>query len=119
MPKGWLRDWALAAADGITGHLDEHSPTFGEGWKGHWFNEVGVQPDGTGWPLEQCSYWLDGAVRLGYILNDTALISRVTKRLDAVVHAIGWLSPGLLSSATVSGTPRNAIDWHTQCAHSI
>ena len=22
-PAGWLRDWALAARDGITGHLDE------------------------------------------------------------------------------------------------
>ena len=88
VPKGWLRDWAVAAANGITGHLDEHSPTFGEAWKGHWFNAVGVQPNGEGWPLEQCSYWLDGAVRLAYILNDTALISKVTKRLDTVVSGV-------------------------------
>ncbi len=33
-PRGWLRDWAMAARDGITGHLDEYHPTFGEGWKG-------------------------------------------------------------------------------------
>jgi len=88
VPKGWLRDWAVAAADGITGHLDEHSATFGEAWKGHWFNAVGVQPNGGGWPLEQCSYWLDGAVRLGYILNDTALIGKATKRLDQVVSGV-------------------------------
>jgi hypothetical protein len=88
VPKGWLRDWAVAAAEGITGHLDEQSPTFGEAWKGHWFNAVGVFPGGEGWPLEQCSYWLDGAVRLGYILNDTALISKVTKRLDTVVSGV-------------------------------
>jgi len=88
VPKGWLRDWAVAAANGITGHLDEYSPTFGEAWKGHWFNAVGVQPSGEGWPLEQCSYWLDGAVRLAYILNDTSLISKVTKRLDTVVSGV-------------------------------
>ena len=45
-------------------------------------------PNGEGWPLEQCSYWLDGAVRLAYILNDTALISKVTKRLDTVVSGV-------------------------------
>jgi hypothetical protein len=33
-PSGWLRDWALAARDGIAGHLDEHHPVFGDGWKG-------------------------------------------------------------------------------------
>ena len=87
-PQGWLRDWAVAAANGITGHLDEHSPTFGQAWEGHWFNSIGVFPNGEGWPLEQCSYWLDGAVRLGYILNDTALISKVTKRLDTVVSGV-------------------------------
>jgi hypothetical protein len=27
-PDGWLRDWAIAARDGITGHLDEYHPTF-------------------------------------------------------------------------------------------
>jgi hypothetical protein len=78
----------VAAANGITGHLDEHAATFGEAWKGHWFDAVGVQQNGEGWPLEQCSYWLDGAVRLAYILNDTALISKVTKRLDKVVSGV-------------------------------
>jgi hypothetical protein len=30
-PKGWLRDWAMAARDGITGHLDERHPVFEHG----------------------------------------------------------------------------------------
>jgi hypothetical protein len=33
-PAGWLRDWALAARDGITGHLDQYHPTFHDAWKG-------------------------------------------------------------------------------------
>ena len=64
-PAGWLRDWAVAARDGITGHLDEYHPTFRDGWKGVPIDAPGAEPDGTGWPLEQCAYWLDGALRLG------------------------------------------------------
>jgi hypothetical protein len=88
VPKGWLRDWAVDAAGGITGHLDEYSATFGEAWKAHGFEARGANPDGTGWPLEQSSYWLDGAVRLGYMLDDKNLIAKVSKRLDLVVNGV-------------------------------
>jgi hypothetical protein len=87
-PKGWIKDWAESAAKGITGHLDEYSPTFGEAWKGYGFEAMGANTDGTGWPLEQASYWLDGAVRLAYILEDSILINKVSKRLDYVVNGV-------------------------------
>jgi hypothetical protein len=88
-PEGWLRDWAEAAANGITGHLDERTPTFGMGWKGVGFEAMGADPkDGTGWPLEQCSYWLDGAVRLAYILQDSDLIKKTSERLNMVVDGV-------------------------------
>lgn len=85
-PEGWLLDWAKSAASGITGHLDEWSPTFGMAWKGVAFKARGAEEEGTGWPLEQCSYWLDGLVRLAYILDDPALIKKVQSRLDPVVE---------------------------------
>jgi uncharacterized protein len=84
-PTGWLRDWALAARNGITGHLDEWSPVYRDAWKGP---SPGAPGDGTGWPLEQSSYWLDGALRLGYILHDDALIKKVTDRLRLVVDGV-------------------------------
>jgi len=87
-PRDWLRDWALDAANGITGHLDECSATFAEAWKGYAFKARGAHPDGTGWPLEQSSYWLDGAVRLAYLLNDRDLIKKVSTRLDTVVEGV-------------------------------
>jgi hypothetical protein len=87
-PLGWLRDWALSAADGITGHLDEYSDTFKKAWKGYPFSARGGRPDGTGWPLEQCSYWLDGAIRLGYILQDPELLHKASSRLDLVVNGV-------------------------------
>jgi len=87
-PRGWLRSWAQSAASGITGHLDEYSATFHEAWRGYGFSALGANPDGTGWPLEQCSYWLDGAIRLGHMLQDQKLIQKASKRLDAVVDGV-------------------------------
>ena len=88
LPQGWLKDWSLDAANGITGHLDEYSTTYGEAWKGRPLDAMRANPDGTGWPLEQSSYWLDGAVRLAYILGDKALIAKVSRRLDTVVDGV-------------------------------
>ncbi len=87
-PAGWLRDWASAARDGITGHLDEYHPTFRDAWKGTRIDAPGAAPDGTGWPLEQCSYWLDGAIRLGYLLHDDHLIQKAKARLNLVVEGV-------------------------------
>jgi hypothetical protein len=87
-PAGWLRDWAQAARDGITGHLDEWHPTFADGWKGVPITAPGAKPDGTGWPIEQSAYWLDGALRLGLVLHDEALIRKIRARLDPVVEGV-------------------------------
>jgi len=87
-PAGWLRDWALAARDGITGHLDERHATFREGWKGIPIESTGAEPDGTGWPIEQCSYWLDGALRLGFVLHDEALLKKIKARLDPIIDGV-------------------------------
>lgn len=87
-PAGWLRDWAQTIRQGITGHLDERHPTFAGGWKGIPIKAQGAQPDGTGWPIEQSAYWLDGALRLGLILHDESLIQKIRRRLDPVVEGV-------------------------------
>ncbi|MFZ4397924.1 MAG: hypothetical protein ACOYOU_20120, partial [Kiritimatiellia bacterium] len=95
-PRGWLRDWAVTARDGLSGHMDELSPTFRDGWKGtsteanedrndgHYGNKI----DGTGGILCESAYWLDGALRLGYLLHDQALIDKITKRLLPIVEGV-------------------------------
>ena len=87
-PQGWLRDWAVTMKEGITGHLDERHPVFRDGWKGTPIQWSGAAPDGTGWPIEQCAYWLDGAIRLGYILHDEGLIQKIRARLDPIVDGV-------------------------------
>lgn len=87
-PAGWLRDWAVSAREGITGHLDERHPVFRDGWKGTPIKWTGANDDGTGWPLEQSAYWMDGAIRLGFILHDEALVKKIRERLDPVVDGV-------------------------------
>ena len=88
-PEGWLRQWGEAAARGITGHLDEYQSVYTNGWKGFGFKARGAnEKDGTGWPIEQCSYWLDGATKLAYILGDKALQKKVSDRLNIVVDGV-------------------------------
>ena len=76
-PAGWLRDWAVAVREGITGHLDEYDVSFREAWKGP-IKAYGEKDDGTS-VIEQCSYWLDGALRLGFVLHDEALIRKILR----------------------------------------
>ncbi len=91
-PEGWLRDWAEDAANGITGHLDEYEQVFAYGWLGRDISARQSEGDGmvssTGWLLEQSAYWLDGALKLGYQLGDTAIIRKTTRRLDGVVDGV-------------------------------
>jgi hypothetical protein len=87
-PGGWLNDWARDAAAGITGHLDERADVFKHGYKGYHFDALGEEGPGVGWPVEQCAFWLDGLVRLAYILDDPQLIAKARARLDLVVNGV-------------------------------
>ena len=93
-PQGWLRDWAQSARRGITGHLDEWHPTFADGWKGIPIKAPGANAEGTGWPIEQSAYWLDGALRLGLVLHDEALVKKIRARLDPVVEGVNKADAG-------------------------
>jgi hypothetical protein len=111
-PTGWLRDWAEAARDGITGHLDEYHVVFGDAWEGTAIKAPNAAVDGTGWPLEQCSYWLDGLVRLGYVLHDEALIRKAKARLDPIVNGVNQGGPSFIY--WITNSPAGFNSW----AHS-
>jgi hypothetical protein len=111
-PAGWLRDWAEAARDGITGHLDEYHAVFGDAWKGTQVKAPNAAGDGTGWPLEQCSYWLDGLVRLGYVLHDELLLRKAKARLDPIVDGVNQGGPSFIY--WISNSPTGFNSW----AHS-
>jgi hypothetical protein len=87
-PAGWLRDWALAARDGYTGHMDEIDQAFRQAWAAD-YKMTGDRLaywDRGAWPYEGGGYWLDGLIRLGYCLHDDALVAKAKSRLDSVVN---------------------------------
>ena len=63
-------------------------------------------------PLEQCAYWLDGLVRLGYILHDEQLIRKAKDRLNLVVDGVNRGGDSLLYWQTKP--PKDFVAW----AHS-
>ena len=86
-PKGWLRDWCLAAKNGYTGHMDDFDVAFQHAWAAD-YKMTGnnlTWPNGA-WPYEGGGYWFDGLVRLGYALHDDALIQQATNRMNVVVN---------------------------------
>ena len=113
-PEGWLNDWAQKAASGITGHLDQHATTFEKGWSGETFEARGVKEEGTNWPLEQSAYWLDGLVRLAWILEDPALKQKVKSRLDPIVEGVINGGPSFIHWRPVDQLERPFDNW----AHS-
>lgn len=84
-PRGWLRDWCLAARDGYTGHMDEYHAEFKRAWAAdHTPAGDRLLWNKGGWPLEGGGYWFDGLARLGFALHDEALIEQAKRRLDVV-----------------------------------
>ncbi len=98
-PQGWLRDWCLAARDGATGHLDEIDQTgkCKRLYDQTWTPDTARLPDmATRDPMdffphpmpdnEVVAYWLDGMVRLGYVLHDDFLTAKARSRLDVIAE---------------------------------
>ena len=76
-PEGWLRDWASLAARGMTRKIGEDFTEFRRGW---------ADPDQGGWwHYEQTAYYTDGFTRLGFLLDDTLLINRSRRVMEAVM----------------------------------
>jgi hypothetical protein len=86
-PQGWLRDWAVSQAKGLTGNLDAYDEThvFAMGWTCEPIQIPGAKAAKHGWPLEQSGYWIDGVVRLGHVLHDDALLDKVRPRLEKIL----------------------------------
>ncbi|WEK34416.1 MAG: glycoside hydrolase family 127 protein [Candidatus Pseudobacter hemicellulosilyticus] len=109
-PQGWLRHQLQLMKAGSTGHLDEvyHKVKQENGWLGG---------KGDGW--EETPYWLDGALPLAYLLQDTALTNKVLTYVNWTLtnqRPSGYFGPFSKAEreegATI--TPANALageDW--------
>jgi len=85
-PTGWLERQLRTQAEGLSGHLDEFWPDVAQS---QWFGG-----NAEGW--ERAPYWLDGAIPLAWVLDDSALKEKVKRHIDFIVahqRDDGWFSP--------------------------
>ncbi len=82
-PDGWLENWLFIQKKGLTGNIDSAGYPFNTGM---WKSEIKVKPENnpSWWPYEQTAYWIDGALRCGYLLNDEELIKKADEQITHV-----------------------------------
>ena len=96
-PRGWMLDRARAAANGLTGHLDEVDEEFRRAWREDFTPPASrVSWEGGAWSIEGGAYWFDGLVRLAAQLGDKMLLDYAQKRLEPVLSRANPKGLGLL-----------------------
>jgi hypothetical protein len=94
-PAGWLRVYLEKQAQQLGYKLADVSWPFTDAyWAGE--ERGGGEKQDSWWPWEQNAYWIDGASRLGLVLNDEQLLQRVGARVNYTLNhpaANGYLGP--------------------------
>ncbi len=74
-PEGWLKQQLLTQREGLTGHPEALSYPYNSClWAGE-IPRMGTHGVGW-WRYEQTAYYTDGLLRLGYLLDDQALMEK-------------------------------------------
>ncbi|MBO7721111.1 MAG: glycoside hydrolase family 127 protein [Kiritimatiellae bacterium] len=99
-PRGWLRDRAIAARDGFTGHMDEVDEHFRLAWTTNCMRRGknlnwGNRHLGS-WSSEGGAYWFDGLVKLAWQLDDAGLKAMAKRRLEPLLNGVDGNSVGFL-----------------------
>lgn len=96
-PAGWIEAFLKIQAAGLTGHPEVQGYPYGQRFWGNANEDTG--PYAAWWPYEQTAYWLDGALKCGYLCRDEALYRRALDEIDtAIAHAApdGFIGPAFL-----------------------
>jgi len=103
-PRGWLRQFLETQSSGLTGHAEASGHPFNTGmWTGRIELDAATENeksnsfrrDGSSqeaergvfwWPYEQSGYYIDGAMKCGYLLGDSMLLKSAKHQ---VYHLLG------------------------------
>lgn len=106
-PKGWIKEALLRQNSGLTGHPEAMSYPYNSCL---WAGNLSRNTESYGsdwWRYEQTAYYTDGLLRLGYLLDDKALIDKgeegIEYTLEHVVDngILGTQSKGHSESVTL------------------
>lgn len=116
-PRGWLHEFLRLQGEGLTGHIEVAGFPFDTGM---WTEKMQLdeyterekkkkfERDGTPeeegvfwWPYEQTGYYIDGALKAGYLLDDAVLVERARAQIR---HTLDHVQPnGRLGPKTLLG----------------
>ena len=97
-PAGWLQDFLNRQSTGLTGSVEVSGYPYGYKFWGSKEDDI-KGAYAAWWPYEQTAYWIDGALKCGYLAGDTALYHKALEEVDfAVDHADpdGFIGPDSL-----------------------
>ncbi len=105
-PEGWIKEFLQRQESGLTGHPKESGYPFDGGmWTQKLDRKNREFAGAAGWfAYEQTAYYLDGALRVGYLNRSNELLSFVRKNL---YHIIDQTKPGCRME--IDGVPDS--DW--------
>ena len=112
-PAGWLHLYLGKQAQQLGSHLPDVSWPFTDGyWSGE---ETPPDKSGSGWwPWEQKGYWIDGALRCAYTIQDETLLKRALAAVDYTLgHALpdGYLGPAFARNAKAEDVALDNFRW--------
>ncbi|MCF3111254.1 glycoside hydrolase family 127 protein [Niabella sp. CC-SYL272] len=100
-PEGWILEFLQRQRSGLTGHPEVLSYPFNSClWAGT-IQRDNEQHGDNWWRYEQTAYYTDGLLRLGYLLNDTAMIHKAWQGIRHTLdhpQANGRLGPSMFAS---------------------
>lgn len=89
-PRGWILEFLQRQCAGLTGHPLASGYPFGRPFWGSMQNHSVVQEVGSAWwPYEQTGYWLDGALKAGFLAGDETVYHMALAEID---HALDFVS---------------------------
>lgn len=94
-PDGWLRDFLTRQATGLTGNVALSGYPYGYRFWGSTEDDL-KGSYGSWWPYEQTAYWIDGALKCGFLVGDQKLHGEALAEVDfAIEHATndGFIGP--------------------------
>lgn len=82
-PSGWIETFLKTQASGLTGHPSVHGYPFGQKFWGSPNDDTG--PYAAWWPYEQTAYWLDGALKCGYLCGDETVYNMALEEIETAI----------------------------------
>ncbi|MFI3270280.1 MAG: beta-L-arabinofuranosidase domain-containing protein [Rikenellaceae bacterium] len=86
-PLGWVEEFLNRQVSGLTGHPEESGFPFDRGgWIGGLdYTEREIKGGKSWFPYEQAAYYLDGALRCGYLANNAEMKRVARENIDHVI----------------------------------